>query len=828
MRNAVFFLLLLLSWIPSYAQISGRVTDSSGQPLPFASIYIQGTSVGSTSNAEGYYKLEPKVFSDSVFVVFQYVGFETRVIPVDFSAGTKTLDIALEEESVLLSTVEIRPTDEDPAYSIIRKAIEKRRYYLELIPEYSCNVYIKGGLSILDAPKKILGQEVGDMNGNLDSTGRGIIYLSESESKWNVQRPNKYKEIMVSSKVSGNDNGFSFNSASDVNFDFYENTTDYSRPIVSPIAYNAMGFYKYALIGTIFDEAGRMIFKIKIEPRQPELAAYGGFIYIVEELYNIQGVDVFVTGASLNEPALDTIFIRQVHVPVRKPDAWRLFSQTITIKGDILGFKFGGDFTSIYRNYELQPTFPKGFFDNESFKVEEGANEKGLAHFDTIRPLPLSPLEFIDYNKKDSLQVIRESRPYLDSLDRKNNKFTPLSLLMGYTYNRSFKRESFTFESPANSLQFHTVHGWYGYLGLRYRKAYDRFKTRRLESGLKMMYGFSEKRPRLSGDFQYDFNRTHFSRIRLSGGLEPQQFNRENPISPSLNSMYSLWGKRNYSKVFEKAFGRLEGRHELFNGVLLEAGFEYARRKPLQNTSEYSFVPKIDREYTSNIPETEEPGQPETFIEHTALLVDVNLRLRLNQEYISYPKIKFVLESKWPDLWIRYRAGIAPGAARFHYLSLSLEKESFQMGVAGQSGFFLQAGRFFKAGKAFFMDYRHFNGNQTIFGNPLEYRHRFFLLPYYQYSTLAPHAQAHWEHQFQGFLFDKIPLIRKLGLSEVFSAKALWVEGRPLYWEAAIGVDQLGWGLFRLFRVDVAASFSGAGFEAWGVVLGVKLPGNLN
>ncbi|MBK6620664.1 MAG: carboxypeptidase-like regulatory domain-containing protein [Saprospirales bacterium] len=62
MRNAVFFLLLLLSWIPSYAQISGRVTDSSGQPLPFASIYIQGTSVGSTSNAEGYYKLEPKVF----------------------------------------------------------------------------------------------------------------------------------------------------------------------------------------------------------------------------------------------------------------------------------------------------------------------------------------------------------------------------------------------------------------------------------------------------------------------------------------------------------------------------------------------------------------------------------------------------------------------------------------------------------------------------------------------------------------------------------------------------------------------------------------------
>ncbi|MBK7407679.1 MAG: carboxypeptidase-like regulatory domain-containing protein [Saprospirales bacterium] len=558
MRTTSYLLLLILHLCaPAIAfaqtgQLSGHLTDPAGEPLPFASIYIQNSTIGTTSNVEGDYilTLDPGTYQ----VVFQYLGFETQVIQVTITPQPNTLDVVLEEEAVLLSTVVVRPDAEDPAYGIIRKAIEKRKFYLEQVPAYSCKVYIKGGLKILGAPEKIFGQEIGDMAGILDTTTRqGILYLSESESVWNVQRPNKYKEVMVSSKVSGNSQGFSFNSASDVNFDLYENTTDYSRPIVSPIAYNAMNFYAYKLVGTIFDEASRMIYKIQLEPKQGELPAYGGFIYILDGSFNIQGVDVFVTGASLNQPILDTLFLKQVHVPVQK-DTWRLFSQTLGVKGDILGFKFGGDFTSIYRNYDLNPVFPKGFFDNEFFKVEEGANEKGLTHFDTIRPLPLTLEESVDYHRRDSLQLVQESKPYMDSLDHESNKFTSTSLLLGYTYSRSYKKESFTLESPLMSIQFHTVHGWNGTLGLRYRKGFDRYNTRRLETGLKVMYGLSENRPRVSGDFAYQFNRTHFSRIRLSGGVEAPQFNAESPISPSLNSAYTLWVKRNYSKVYNKVF----------------------------------------------------------------------------------------------------------------------------------------------------------------------------------------------------------------------------------------------------------------------------------
>lgn len=817
MRLSLLLFLLAFS-TAAHAQLSGRITTPQGEPLPFASVYVQNTTTGTTSNVEGEYKLplEPGAYQ----VVFQYLGYKTQVVELVMTRQPQTLDIALEEEAVVLHTVVVRPDAEDPAYGIIRKAIEKRRYYLERVQAFRCDAYIKGGIRLTEAPAKLFGQEIGDLDGLIDTaSGGGILYLSESESQWNVQRPGKYKEIMYSSKVSGDNQGFSFNSAYDLNFDFYENTIDYGRPIVSPIAWNALSFYKYELVGTTFDESGRMVFKIRMEPKQPELPCYGGFIYIADELFNIRDVDVFVTGASLNQPVLDTLFIKQVHVQVQKPDVWRMFNQTIRLKGNILGFRFGGDFNAIYRNYDLNPAFPKGFFNNEFFRVEEGANEKGLAHFDTIRPLPLTLEESIDYRRKDSIQTVRESKPYLDSLDRENNKFKQMHLLMGYTWQNSFKRVSLSVESPLSSIQFHTVHGWFGYLGLRYRKAYDRYRTRSMEAGLRGMYGFSEKRPRLSGDLVFHINRTRFTRLQLSGGLEVQQFNPDNPISNSLNSAYTLWAKRNYSKVFEKAFARAGFRHEVFNGVLLETGIEYARRNPLENTSNYVWNKKIEREYTPNNPTSQEP-----FPAHQAFLVDFNLRLRFRQQYISYPGIKIIIDSKYPDFWIRYRGGLAPGDARFHYLGLELEKESVKMGVAGQSGFMLQAGRFLSAEQLWFMDYRHFNGNQTIFGNPLEYRRRYLLLPYYDFSTTNPHAQAHWEHRFQGFLFDKIPGLRKLGLSEVISAKALWIEGNAPYWEAAFGIDQIGWGLFRLLRVDVAASFIGSEFERWGVVVGLKLP----
>ena len=338
---------LIICFLPSIlqAQIYGSITDPDGEPLPFANVYLKGTSIGTTSNVEGDYELD--IEKGNYEVVYQYIGYQAKTINLEYTGGKKAVNVTLIPDAIDLVAVEVRADSEDPAYAIIRKAIAKRKYYKERVETYGCKVYIKGGVKILEAPESLFGQDIGDMGGMLDSTRQGYIYLSESESELYVQQPDEVKEIMISSKVSGDDAGFSFNSAGEMDFDFYKNTIDYGRPIISPIANNAMAYYRYRLVGVLYDDAGRLINKIEVLPKHSEDPSYAGLIYIVEDLWNIQSVDLYLTKAAMNQPLLDTMFIRQLFVPVEDPDIWRLFSQSISATGGILGIKFSGNYTGI-------------------------------------------------------------------------------------------------------------------------------------------------------------------------------------------------------------------------------------------------------------------------------------------------------------------------------------------------------------------------------------------------------------------------------------------------------------------------------------------------
>jgi hypothetical protein len=81
----------------------------------------------------------------------------------------------------------------------------------------------------------------------LDSNRTGIVYLSESQSKLSFMRPDDVHEELISSKVSGSNRAFSYNRASDLRVNFYENTQVWeglsNRPLVSPIADNALFYY---------------------------------------------------------------------------------------------------------------------------------------------------------------------------------------------------------------------------------------------------------------------------------------------------------------------------------------------------------------------------------------------------------------------------------------------------------------------------------------------------------------------------------------------------------------------------------------------------------
>ncbi len=802
-KNLLIFSWLLL-FIPtdSWSQLIGNVSDEKGEPLSFATIYVKNTTLGTTSNIDGDYELNLE--AGDYEIIFQYVGYEQRLEKVSLDGKGQRLDVSLSSQSVGLTEVVVTEQGEDPAYAIIRKAMAKRKYYLNQLEQYSCKTYMKGNQKVADVPEKIMGIEIGDMGGVLDTTGSGIVYLSESVSNLYFKAPDQYKEEMISSKVSGNDNGFSFNQASAMDFNFYRNTYDgLGREIASPIGANAFNYYKFRLEGAFVDKTGHLVNKIRVIRKRDTDPSLSGYIYITEDLWNIHSVDMWADGKAFAVSVLDSVFIKQVNVPVKEPDVWKVFSTNVSFNLKIFGIKLDGLFTAIYTDYNLDPGIDDKFFNSEVLKVQDNANEKDSAYWESIRPIPLTLEEVQDYEKKDSLQVVWKSKEYLDSVDRVANKFKILNLITGYTYTNSYKRWSLGIEAPLTAISYNTVQGFYPVVNARFNKRFDENGYKNLSVFSSANYGFSDKEVRGNVGFSYNFNQTNFTRFGIEGGRVAVQFNDEEPISTLTNTYISLISRRNYAKIYDKYYGKIKFRSELFNGFRVNAFLEYADRHALLNQTDYSFFYRDSRAFTSNDPLNSTNFETPSFGNHQALTFGVDIRIRFRQEYLSYPKRKFITGSKYPDIHIQYRRGIPilGGDTDYDFLSLAV-KDSFRWGMAGTSSFNLEGGMFLSDGRVPFVDYHHFNGRQTyvfLQGNTLD---QFRMLDYYTYSTIQPYSKFQWEHNFGGVILGKIPGVRKLQWSLVAGTNILYSKESDIYSEVLVGIDDIGYGIFKILRVD--------------------------
>ena len=198
MKFQLTFLLGLWSCFSGFSQMKGTITNSKNEPLSSVNIYIENTYTGTTSNEEGHYELNVSA-SKTYTVVFQYLGYKTLKKTVTIDAFPFVLDAVLHEEVISLNEVVIN-ANENPANNIIRQAIAKRKAHLEYIQSYKADFYSRGLIRIKNAPEKLLGQDLGDLGGGLDSTRSGVIYLSETISKIEFLRPDKLKEKITASK----------------------------------------------------------------------------------------------------------------------------------------------------------------------------------------------------------------------------------------------------------------------------------------------------------------------------------------------------------------------------------------------------------------------------------------------------------------------------------------------------------------------------------------------------------------------------------------------------------------------------------------------------
>jgi hypothetical protein len=82
-----------------------------------------------------------------------------------------------------------------------------------------------------------------------------------------------------------------------------------------------------------------------------------------------------------------------------------------------------------------------------------------------------------------------------------------------------------------------------------------RYEDRRSwRAALKTRYGFAIEEPSITGSVQYVYNNKKFGSVKLHGGSELIQFNEAEPISPLINTSYSLFGEKNYMKLYRKSF----------------------------------------------------------------------------------------------------------------------------------------------------------------------------------------------------------------------------------------------------------------------------------
>jgi len=790
------------------AQLSGIITDDLNNPLPYATIYIEGSSTGTSSNTEGSYSFNLPQGKHNI--VFQYVGFESQTIQIEIKNEAVNKNIILQAAQVNLEEIVIAADAEDPAYAIIRKAIEKRESYRRKIKTFKAKIYIKGLIGADYIPESFLGQDLGNLEGILDSTRQGVLYFSESESDIYFKAPNTYKEVMLASKVSGESSGISFNNFTDSHFNFYEEHINFNRDFLSPIADRALSYYKYKLLGTTLDSDGRTINKIQVIPKSTNDPVFFGTIYITEDLWNIHSVDLALEGKAAKDNIIDTLNIKQLYVPLHSEEDWVMFSQVLEMSMGIFSVKLNGSFSFVFTDYELNLTFPKNTFTNELIKINEDANKSDISYWNKVRPIPLTEKEELDYQKKDSLEVLWNTESYRDSIDKIENKFVPLNLLFGYEYKKSFRNERYYFNSPLSTIQFTAVEGYKLSLNLGYSKS-DKEFSKYLYINPAISYAFAEKRWRSHLRLSRKTNSLNNERYGISFGRKISQFNSHRPISNFINTIESLFNKENYIKLYEQDFLKLQYRRDLIPGLSLASSFEYAKRKALVLNTMHSFFNREER-YVSNNPLNPDLYE-KSFSDHKITSAKLELKWTPGQKYITAGKRTIKYTSKFPTLTLDYRKAISvfESDVDFDRLTINVLDRKLNLKLWGHLSYSLEAGKFLRNNKSYFIDYFHFNGNRTLTTNRIDHLAGFKRLRYYHLSSAEDYFKYHLEYHATGRILDKIPGIRNTNMQMVFSYSGLHQKGLDsnniYYKEASIGIEGLGFGGLSLFRLDYTFSF---------------------
>src|SRR5579859_365634 len=620
MKQFLLLLFFIFGFFSSFSGgIKGVVKAEDGSPMPFTSIYIQQTGSGAATDLNGHFEIAlPPGHYD---LIFKFIGYESVNRIIEVADGFIELNVTMKPQSIMLQTVTVSAGKEDPAYTIMRKAIAKAKYHIQQLDGYTAKVYIKGKGKLNDYPwlaKKMLEKE---------GITKDRLFISESVSEIKYTRPNKFEEKVIAVYTQGKDRNTSPN-----NYFFGSFYQPEIAETVSPLSPKAFSYYKFEYLGT-FKDGNYEVSKIKVVPRSKGDNVFEGEIFIVENWWSIHSLELKASKLGIH------FKVKEIYNPVENKarvngdvgQAWMPVSMQAIVTGKVFGFDFAGSYNATVKEYKikLNPALPvelqivdeklekdeakkikkqfsqknqqlqqrleKGkeltnkelkqlvkayektereqqkepdVISESKYTVDSTAYKKDSTFWADIRPAPLDKEEVRGYKKTDSISEVQRKRDEGDTLrsKRKHKGFSPFDVLTGNGYPLG-KTASIQIHTPWGG--YNTVEGVNAIYRLSLYKRWvkadplDKDKrpdTKRLEISPVFRYAFA--REKLSGFLRIDY-RTRTNRITLSGGRYIQQFNSEEPIHPFVNTFTTLLQGQNWMKIYERDFVDLNFRKRL-------------------------------------------------------------------------------------------------------------------------------------------------------------------------------------------------------------------------------------------------------------------------
>ncbi len=798
--------IFLLSFCSLFSQtkVSGIVVDADGSPIAFANIVFPNSTEGTITNDNGRFYLESDNTYSSVEVSF--IGYESMVIELAQRVNYN-MEVVLEESTEQLKEVIVytgkQSKKNNPAIDILKKIwAKKRENGVRKFKQYQYDKYekVEFDLNTIDSAliKSKLFKGLEFMFENLDTsrvTGKTYLpmFLNETFSKvYGDNLLGEEKEDVLGNKSSGFDGHQSITAfVEDLysDYDVYENYLKFfDKSFTSPLSKTGVDTYNYVLSDSTYID-DKWCYNIIYYPRRKNELTFKGDFWVADTTYAIKKINLQVT-KSANINWVKEIYIEQEFDVVN--------DSVFLLKRDYMlsDFSFSkkeksrgiyGKRTSVYDNYQFDTSRPEDFYKAVSDPYDPRVFARDSTFWSNARLERLNEDESGIFKLLDTLKTVPKFRTYYDIVS-----------ILGSGY----------VEIDKWNIDIGDIYSTFGFNdaeGTRLRAGartyFGQNDTWRLEGY--MAYGFTDKKFKhgLSAKFLLDRN----SRLILSGGHRRDI----EQLGLSLTSTNDVLGR----SIASSSLVTVGNNNRLTNIDLSTVNVEL---EPVKNfrvrfgSSMRTLSSALPDDFNLDYIDTEAPGgissEVKQFDINTTLIYTPGRRI------IGYGVEPVSVNDDYSTILLNYTKGISGFLeSDFDYERIQFSyRQPWQIGGFGRLTSSVELGKTF--GEVPLSLLSVVPGNQTLFS----LYNTFPNLDFYEFVT-DTYATLHLEHNFNGRLFSRIPVLRNWNLREIVGLRGAWGqlsdENRALsapaniplmapedqiYWEYSFGIGNI----FKIFRID--------------------------